>query len=119
MTDLMFVRLKENNEWENETWYFWLQRNGNEEALANLANLLDSNEMLSDTFTLGLTVVNPEEEVDKLVKQAAEDYEEDGGYTYEHNKITGTFVWPTEERSVEDWAQDLNKGSVEDFFKEN
>lgn len=119
MSKLMFVRLKEDNEWEGETWCFWLQRNGNEEALAKLGNLLDSDDALSDTFTLDLTIVNTEEEVDKLVEQAIKDYKEDGGYTYEHNKITGTFVWPAEKKSAEDWAQDLNKGSIKDFFKED
>lgn len=118
-TDLKFVRLKENNEWEGETWFFWLQRNGNDEALANLAALLDSHPLLSETFTLTLDREKSEVEVDELVKQAVKDYDEDGGYTYHDHKITGTFVWPAEEKSVEDWAQDLNKGSIKDFFKEN
>jgi arylamine N-acetyltransferase len=113
------VRLKENNEWEGETWRFWLQRNGNEEALDQLADVLESYPLLSETFTLDLEHEKTEDQVDELVQQAIEDYEQDGGYTYEHNKITGTLVWPTEEKSMENWTQDLNKGSIKDFFKED
>lgn len=102
-----FVRYTEHNDHEGETWTFWLQRDGNENALRWLADFLaDVNaEDLDPEHELFLDDVIPEEHVDVLAKWGGE------AYMPLHNKVIGTMSIP-EKFS----PGDLYKGDVAELF---
>jgi hypothetical protein len=111
MSDLMFVRLREKNENEGETYDYWLQVTSNEEALEELAEALDD-ESFDEAFTLRMEVKRPEHEVDLLVEEAVD------GYMESCQKFTGRLEWPSDQMSLENWQDAIYKGSIEDCFKE-
>jgi hypothetical protein len=110
MTELTFVRLHEINEWEGETWDFWLQRDGNEAALERLGELIEDamQDVEEPAFKLALSDVEPESVVNKLVHYAAD------GYMAAHNKVTGTLTVPD---SLGQDAEKLYKGGIRDFYR--
>lgn len=106
---MKFVKLTENNDNEGESWNFFLQLDGNEKALEQLAvniNTFDDNE---ESFELNLTPID-EADVDVLVKHTRQGY-----FDYE-NKVTGTFTCPDWE-DYEDFIDDLYKGGIQRYFK--
>lgn len=114
MTDdsnaVTFVPLHETNDHEGESWTWWLQLTGNEDAMARLAELIK--EAMADEFepayVMDLASVEPTFVVDKLVEYA------DSGYYAAHNKVVGTLTVP------DDLGEDVDvlyKGRVKDFFK--
>jgi len=114
MNEAMFVRFHEECDWEGESWDFWLQLDGNEEELANLAVLLRNGEVLAEdddegedsAYSLNMEAVEPESVVDKLVQYA------ERGYYQAHTKVTGEFVCP------DTLAGDrLYKGGIKKFFR--
>lgn len=109
--ELLFVRLRERNENEGETYDYWLQVNGNEDALAELAEVLDD-DFFEDT-NLRLEPQRPEHEVDLLVEETQ------SGYMDLTQKFTGRLEWPHAQMSMEDWSEAIYKGSIEDCFKED
>lgn len=103
---MKFIKFTENNDHEGETWYFWLQIDGNREELSKLAEFLD--EMgVSDYYTLEWNEWD-EAFVDFAVQEGG------WGYMNNHNKVTGKFIMP-EDEADEDW---LYKGGIEDYFKD-
>jgi hypothetical protein len=92
MSELMFVRLHEINDWEGESWSWWLQLTGNEAEINKLEEILDvwAPDWSPDDppFLLHRSDVEPEVVVDKLVQYAAVNY-----YPL-HNKITGVLTCP-------------------------
>lgn len=96
-----FQQFWEHNENEGESWRFWLQYEGNEDALARLQALVEDSEnyYLTDTFA-------SEGEVDTLVRYS------DSGYMENENKVVGRLV-------LSDGFEenDLYKGGVADFFE--
>jgi hypothetical protein len=108
----MFVRLREDNENEGENYDYWLQVDGNEEALEELNEVLDD-EFFDGEFTLRMEVKRPEYEVDLLVEEAFD------GYMESCQKFTGRLEWPSDQMSLEDWQDAIYKGSIKDFFKES
>lgn len=98
-----YFRLTENNEWEGETWHFYLPIADNEEAIATLCELIDTAEddfgfSLSDeTFT--------ETEVDTLVQHGAGDTD----YHATHTKLVGRL-------GAVDELGKLYKGQVVNFM---
>jgi hypothetical protein len=89
-----FLKFQEVNEWEGETWNFWLLVDGNEDEVEKLRRLLDTASEAAEEddvdglpFELG-TALTPEWEVDVLVKHA------EGDYMPDHTKVTGTFTCP-------------------------
>lgn len=106
MSDLRFVKFVEHNDWEGETWVFWLQQNGNEDDLAKLAELIGDD---SEDYELDQNAVLSERDVDVLVKHG----NVGASYLDAHTKVTGVLVLP------DDLADDLDalyKGGLRDLF---
>lgn len=97
-----YVKLTEYNEWEGETWHFWIPIEGNRDSIISLAQYIKGYE---DNFELhnGAT---PEEEVDILVKH------EGGSYMAEHTKLEGLLDW--EELKESHPSEALYKGGIID-----
>lgn len=111
-TSKRFVPFVEENDWEGETWTFWLQLDGNEDELVHLYELLSDQE----TYTLDLNDVESEDAVDRIVARAGV------GYFHSDNKVTGRFVCP---QPTGDWGNrqeflddKFYKGRIEDHFRE-
>lgn len=115
MSNRTFVRFTENNEWEGETWVFWLQLDGNENELIKLRNLLAELELEADEdaedppYELASFKENtlPEEHVDVLVKHGG------SGYMAAHTKVLGKFTCPDE---LGDGGRALYKGDITKHF---
>lgn len=86
VTPMNYVKFSEINDWEGETWHFWIPAEGNEEALKALQSALGE----SEEYELDLTPV-PESEVDVLVKHT------DSGYMAYHNKLSGALTLTAED----------------------
>lgn len=106
----LFARYTENNEHEGETWVFWLQYDGNEDALSALDDLIA--EAVGDSepeeYELDLDTLIPEWEVDTLVKHGGQ------GYMDYHHKVTGKLTLPSD---LGEYLEDLYKGGVKKLFK--
>jgi hypothetical protein len=122
---MKFVKLTEENEWEGETWRFWLQVDGNEDALLRLHVALDALAALyrdgepGSPFVLdSIDHAKDESYVDVLIEQADE---EEGGYMASDHKVTGVLRvpdWPAPTDFGGRIEQDLNKGGVCELFQE-
>jgi hypothetical protein len=107
---MQFIKLTERNEWEGETWRFYLQVDGNEEQITKLRRLLSAAAKRSKIgldYTLDDTLMS-EADVDALVDNC-----DDDGYMPAHNKVVGRFVCPDD---LGERANELYKGSIEEFF---
>lgn len=82
-----YVKFTEHNEWEGETWYFWIPLEGNRDALKTLADALDGDDSEDERYALDLEPV-PEYDVDVLVRHS------DIGYMHTHNKLAGILTLP-------------------------
>lgn len=107
-----FVRMREINEPEGEAWNWWLELDGNEVQIGELAELIsraaNDGEGYDDfPYELILADHEPESVVDKLVQ-----YAEDGYYS-SHNKVSGLFTCPD---SLGQDADRLYKGGILDLF---
>jgi hypothetical protein len=105
-----FVRFREVNDHEGETWNTWLQVDGNEEELRKLDALLADVEREVEydfPYSLHAEDVEPEDVVDKLCEYA------ESGYGRSHDKVTGKFICPD---SLGEYADDLYKGGIKDYF---
>jgi hypothetical protein len=113
MSELQFVEFEEVNDWEGETWTFWLQLTGNEDELTKLDDLLSQAEREIEyelPFTLYLENCENESVVDKLVQHSEE------GYYDSHNMVLGKFTCP---ESLGEAADELYKGGIRDYFKKD
>lgn len=118
-----YIKLTENNDWEGETWYFFLQQEGNEEAIAYLQDELSDDE-LSWQYEINTNPI-PENEVDVLVKHFGGDT---SGYMPLVTKFKGYVDLARLKKYVQDgedekdWGQNLlqalNKGGLSDYIKE-
>lgn len=111
-----FVKFREYNDNEGESWNFWLQLDDNEAELEKLDKVLNVAEMGGEVnFSLDLKNPIPESEVDILVKHT------EGGYMDDHNKVTGKFTMP-EIETEEDWEEipdELFEQIDDTFYKGN
>jgi len=103
-----FQILIEENDWEGETWKFYIQVDGNEEAMEELSDIVSTH----SEITLGDII--PESEVDILVKHS------DSGYMAYHNKVTGVLSFPDREsfemdQSIIDFAKADAEEDGEEF----
>lgn len=112
-----FVQFTEYNDYEGETWVFWLQLDGNEQNLLALEQLIARVQGVDveEPYSLDLETELSEEHVDVLVKHAG------SGYMNYHNKVVGVMKEPTELDLVEDvgYGPELNglyKGGVRSLF---
>lgn len=108
---MKFICLDEYNDNEGESWRWWLQYDGNEEALHELDILLNTfdSDYVSEAYQLEKTLTD-EAEVDTLVKHAK------SMYFYSDNKVTGKMKTP-EFADAEDLYDKLYKGGIRDYFK--
>lgn len=107
-----FIKFEENNDHEGETWFFWLQVDGNREELSKLAELLD--EADTEWYTLYWDEWD-EDFVDFGVEEGG------WGYMNYHNKVIGQFTCPTELEDGYSLSEMCNewfyKGSIRDHFQ--
>jgi len=75
-----YVKWTEINDWEGETWNFYIPFDGNESDVYLLRVMVID---LKSSYDLRLNLI-PEEEVDALVKHS-----DGNGYMPEHNKMKG------------------------------
>lgn len=106
---LTFARFVEESIWEGETWTFWIQVEGNENALSQLEELT----LPLNDYTLDLDETETEAAVDVLVKYA----DVDEGYFVSDTKLIGRLVIP-EAVAVNQEALDraLYKGGIQKFM---
>ena len=79
----MYVKFTENNDWEGETWCWYIPVEGNKESLEVLRDKVKKVSTEADFYELGSKKLT-EQEVDTLVKNANDDC----GYMDGHNKVT-------------------------------
>lgn len=110
---MQFRKFTEKNEWEGETWHFWLQVDGNEAALERLGKILGEPDK-GAPYQL-TEEIRPESEVDALVENAEE------GYLYSQNKATGVMTipdhWTDGGEQGQEVADALYKGGVTSLLK--
>jgi len=105
-----FIQFTEVNDNEGETWSFWLQYDGNQQAIDDFRDLLDEAEEHADDDEFPYTLthnIEPESVVDKLVEYA------DEGYMASHNKVMGVFTCPD---TLGEDADYLYKGGITKHF---
>lgn len=76
-----WYKFTENNDWEGETWHFFVKLT--EEEAKYLSNLVQD-ERLEDSYSFSLKVY-PEEHIDIMVQES------DEGYMPQYNKCSGPF----------------------------
>lgn len=110
-----FVKFREYNDHEGESWNFWLQLDGNEEEIAKLEKILRQND---DEGWYKIDLENPIEEfeVDILVKHS------DGGYMADNTKVVGKLTCPefSAQDSDEAWewiSDNFYKGDIQRHFE--
>lgn len=91
---LNFVRFTEDNDWEGELWAWWIQVDGNESALEELADIIQDLE----EFELELDSYLPENHVDTLVSYS------------DTTKLKGKLLIPETSKT---WQDVLYKGGIE------
>ena len=100
-----FLKFVETNDWEGEQWNFYLQIEGNEKALKELAALISGR----GEYALENTPIS-EAEVDILVKHSR------GGYLNFENKVTGRLSISKIILNSESETDTLYKGGIRDAF---
>ncbi|MGH7743385.1 MAG: hypothetical protein ACREQ5_00990 [Candidatus Dormibacteria bacterium] len=109
-----YVGLTEYNEWEGETWSFYIPLADNLAALQQLAATLDS-EGDESAYELDMTPIAGSM-VDVLVGHG--NY--DGGYMATHNKLSGRLVITAEQlETINGEGNVLHKGGIRDLMKED
>lgn len=99
MSERLFVKFVEENEWEGETWCFYIPIDGNGDALMDLEEAISDLDgfVISDKYYT-------EDEVDLLVSNT------DTGYIDLHNKLDG--VLNIDELYFGDVTSKLYKGGL-------
>jgi len=106
---MQFVKFVEHNEYEGETWNFYLQTEDNEVALNGLKNAIASYDPDNDIYRLTDTHLT-EEEVDTLVKYS------DSGYMPFETKVVGNFDISLLQLNPVTADDNLYKGGIRDLF---
>lgn len=108
-----YARFIERNEWEGETWSFWIPLDGNKEALLMLAQIIALSEEWDEKYEVHSDPV-PESDVDVLVK-----YVDDTGYMAARNKLSGKLVLPDDLSAMladEDGKDPFYKGGIRNLM---
>lgn len=103
-----FTQMIEHNEHEGESWCYWLQVDGNEDALSELDQLIETEGVQEYYELTGITIY--EWEVDTLINYGNFGY----GYMNQHHKIAGKL-----DISDEEDTDSFYKSGIKDFFKES
>jgi hypothetical protein len=103
----MFQELIEENDWEGETWSFWIPVKGNEDEIERLTTLLkdfdDNGYSMGDTATAS--------EINVLIKHSKDEC----SYMERHNKLEGLLRLP--DKPGAEIVESLYKGGVCDMMK--
>lgn len=102
-----FVQMIEHNQHEGESWCFWIQLDGNEEAIENLIKLIEEEGLEDEYEFTGVTAY--EFDVDVVVNLGNFGY----GYMSQHHKIAGILEFP---EGFE--VDNIYKGNLDEFIKE-
>jgi len=103
-----YVRFIEHNDWEGESWNFYLQVEGNENALLRLEEMLPAD---NEDYELDLTVPYTKKLVKTLVKHSRT------GYMRYHNRVDGVLdIDLLDSIDWEDGPAPFYKGGIKDFF---
>lgn len=113
---MKFVKLTVLDDWEGETWFFFLKVEGNESNLDRLEGLLLELDPDGEKLELDTCDIVDEFEVDILVKHSPV------GYMPVFNKITGVMKdWTREDAVYTDCkgreVLDLGKSEIRTWFK--
>lgn len=104
---MKFTQMIETNEHEGESWCFWLQLDGNEEAIDWLIGLIEDEDKEEEYCFTGVEA----EYYEVCILEEKGNF----GYNYmsQHHKVEGKLIFP------EDFeVDDIYKGSIDEFFKE-
>lgn len=104
---MRFAQMLEHNQHEGETWCFWLELDGNEEAIDWLVDQIEAEDLEEEYEFTGVVVYEPD--VDVLIEYGNFGY----NYMSQHHKVTGKLTFPEGFQ-----VDDIYKGSIKDFFKE-
>jgi hypothetical protein len=104
--DPEYVRFTEENDWEGETWNFYIPVAGNQEALEKLQALIKEDSGYFLDFS-----VRSESEVDTLCA-CLDDCD---GYMPKHQKLSGLLILPTEVLGED--LDSLYKGGICNFME--
>jgi hypothetical protein len=103
-----YRRFIETNDAEGETWSWWLQIEGNEQAIDRLGEFLAGGAW-DGQYELGATA--DQAEVDVLVKHA------EIGYYGDHNRVEGVLNLP--EVLDDEFVSQLYKGGIVELFTDS
>lgn len=101
---IYYAELVERNDWEGESWTFWIQHTGNEAQLELLYDRIEEQNR-TEEYSLDLDNLEPEEIVDRIVRRTR------SGYMDYQNKVSGRFTCPED-------VDDLYKGRAENFMED-
>lgn len=104
----LFTQLIEHNQHEGQSWSFWLQVDGNEDALHELEAHIINEDLEEEYEFTGVTIY--EWELDTLVNYGNFGYD----YMNQHHKVAGKLKLPNGFQ-----ANDIYKGGIRDFYKES
>lgn len=103
-----YVTWVEENEWEGETWRFYIPRAGNETALMRLKAWVDQHgDSSANVYRLNFTPLL-EDEVDRRVRDLADDT----SYLAAHTKLEGRLVTQLDTLTTDD----LYKGGIKNLL---
>lgn len=108
---MQYVKFTEHNEWEGETWHFWIPLQGNTDELKRLDQIIARNPEMNEFYELDLTPVS-EAEVGACVAQSS-----NTDYLPEHNKLTGTLRLPADDAITDNKSDLLYKGGIRDYMQ--
>jgi hypothetical protein len=107
----MYAAFIERNEWEGETWRFYIPTDDNEEAIGRLREHLEM-EAATDEFDLSHEEFD-DDEVRVLVDHTSE------GYMAAHQRLEGLLlVEVLLSKHGEDLSRALYKGGIRDFVED-
>lgn len=105
---MKFITMLEHNDWEGETWKFYLPWDGNEAAIEKLIELLREDE----SYTFDRTLLS-EKQVDARARRSAH------GYMAYHNKCMGKLdLGVLSALSEEELFPRIYKGEIRTLFQE-
>lgn len=106
----VYVRLIERNDHEGERWSWWLEEEGNKDALKRLRACLEEADPFGEEFELTEERAT-RESVDMLVRYS----DDEGQYYPDHNRVDGVLTLP--ENLEDDVLDILYKGGINNLFE--
>lgn len=99
----IFIEFVENNDWEGETWSFWIPQEGNEDAIAKLTEIIVDD----DSYQIGDKPLEDEKQLDFLIERT----KDETGYMARHHKLSGLLKIP-KKKDAAAIRESLYKGGI-------